>query len=158
MISYSMQIPQFTLAAATTQFGTIIGGAARSWAIFELDFQGRGTASADNEVGLYRIATAGVTGSNALAFTPNTVPNMTGTTPALAFSGTGFTTYATQPIKGALAWNLPLNANGQRYFWRAQNIFDVIDSPGGNSAASSMGLFPVSGSSSVGGRIRLIEF
>ena len=157
MIPYNVQIPSFTLAATTTAFGTIISGATRSFVISELDFQGRGTASADNEIGLYRVGTAGATGASALTFTPDYVPNMTGTTPALAFSGTGFAAYPTQPVKGALIHNLPLNANGQRYFWRAWHINDVIPVPGGNNAAGSVTLMPVSGSSVVGGRIRLIE-
>ena len=156
---YDVQIPSFTLAAATTAFGTIVGGATRSFIITELDFQGRAVASADNEIGLYRIATAGVTGSSALTFVPQEVPNMTGTTPALAYSGTGFAAYATQPVKGALIRNMPLNGNGQRYYWRANpNLNNAIVVPGGNNAAASVGLFPIAGTSPVGGRIELMEF
>lgn len=150
---YNVQIPQFTLAATTTAFGTIIGGATRSWLVLELDFQGRGTASADNEMGLYRIGTAGVTGASALTF----VSADTSTSPP-SYSGTGFAGYTTQPLKGALAHNMPLNANGQRYFWRCNpNLNNAIPVAGGNNAAASLGLFPISGTSSVSGRMQIAE-
>lgn len=151
MIIYNAQIPQFTLAAATTAFGTIIAAALRALLLIEFDFQGRGTASADNEVGLYRVGTAGVTGASALVFTPTDVPNP-------AFAGTGFAAYTTQPVKGALMQNMPLNANGQRYFWRANpNLNNVHTVPPGNNAAASVTLMPIAGTSSVGGRIQLAE-
>ena len=102
MIVYNARIPQFTLAATTTAFGTIVSNAARSFLITELDFQGAATASAVNEIGLYRVGTAGVTGSSALAFTPvdanSSIP---------VFQGTGWAAYATQPIAGALLQNIP---------------------------------------------------
>ena len=155
---FNVKIPQFTLGVTTTALATLISGAVRSFLVTELDFQGRGTASADNEIALCRVATAGATGSSALTFTPVDSPNMTGTTPALAFSGTGFAAYTTQPLTGAVLHNIPLNANGQRYFWRANpNLNNAIVVPGGNNAAGSLALFPVTGTSSVGGRIQLAE-
>jgi hypothetical protein len=158
MIPYNFRIPSFALGVTTTPFGTIISGALRSFLIIEMDFQGRGTASADNEIGIYRIATAGVTGGGAITPTPLPVPNMTGTTPALAFSGTAFASYSTQPVAGALIQNMLINANGQRYFWRANpNLNNAIPVPGGNNAAGSVGLFPIAGSSNVGGRIQILE-
>lgn len=155
---YNVKIPQFTLGSALTAFGTIIAGATRSFLLLEMDFQGRGTASADNELAVCRVGTAGTTGGTALTFTPVDSPNMTGTTPALAFSGTGFGSYATQPLTGAVAHNVPLNSNGQRYFWRANpNLNNAIVVPGGNNAAASIALFPVTGTGSVGGRLQLAE-
>jgi hypothetical protein len=151
MIPYSVQIPQFTLAATTTAFGTVIAATTRALILTELDFQGRGNSSADNEVGLYRVGTAGTTGSSALTFTPKNPASP-------AFAGTGFAAYSTQPIKGALLHNMPLNANGQRYFWRANpNLNNAIAIPAGNVAAASVTLMPVSGTSSVGGRLELLE-
>ena len=88
--------------------------------------------------------TAGATGASALTFTPDYVPNMTGTTPALVSSGTGFAAYTTQPVKGALIHNLPLNANGQRYFWRARHINDVILVLRQITPRASVTLMPVS--------------
>lgn len=151
MQTYNGQIPQFTLAAATTAFGTFISGSVNSNLLIEFDLQGRGTSSADNEVGIYRIGTAGVTGSSAITLVP---------TNALysAWAGTAFAAYSTQPVKGALVHNCPLNANGQRYFWRAMpNLSNAIVMPAGNVAAASLGFFPISGSSSVGGRVQLTQ-
>jgi len=148
---YNAQIPQFTLAATTTAFGTFISGTVNANMILELDFQGRGTSSADNEIGLYRIATAGVTGAGAITPQP-TNPGYT------AWAGTAFSSYTTQPVKGVLAHNIPLNSNGQRYFWRCNpNNNNAIAIPAGNVAAASVGFFPISGTGSVGGRIQLAQ-
>jgi len=158
MMVYNVRIPQYTLAATTTAFGTIISGATRSFLVTELDFQGAATASAVNELGLYRVGTAGATGGGAITPVAVDAPNMTGTTPALAFSGTAFASYTTQPVAGAVIHNIPLNGNGQRYFWRANpNLNNAIVVPGGNNAAGSVALFPVSGTSPVSGRIQIAE-
>ena len=159
-MKFNIRIPQITLAAALTQIGTIISGATRSFMITELDFQGMGITSLGMELGLYRVGTAGVTGSVAMTPVPLEVPNMTGTTPAIAFSGTAFQTYATQPIAGALVHSFGLNSNGQRYFWRANpNLDNAILVAGGNNAAGSLALFPISGFTTgiVAGRIQIQE-
>ena len=93
-----------------------------------------GTASAANELGVYRIGTAGTTGAGAVTPVP---------TNALftAFTGTAFASYTTQPIKGAVVQNMPLNSNGQRYFWKANpNLNNAIVVRGGNNANGSLGL------------------
>lgn len=158
MITYNVRVTG-ALSAVLTPIATIIAGAIRSFLLIEVDLEGMGTASQANEVGIYRIATAGVTGSSALVFTASDQPNMTGTTPALAFSGTGFAAYATQPLVGALVQNIPINANGQRYFWRANaNLNNAIPCQGGNNAAASLGLFPINtAGGTVTGRIQLSE-
>jgi hypothetical protein len=158
MIIYNVRVSG-ALSAVLTPIATIIAGAIRSFLLLEVDLEGMGTASQANEVGIYRIATAGVTGSGALAFTSTDQPNMTGTTPALAFSGTGFASYATQPLVGALLQNIPINANGQRYFWRANaNLNNAIPVQGGNNAAASIGLFPINtAGGTVTGRVQLAE-
>jgi hypothetical protein len=148
---YNAQIPQFTLAATTTAFGTLISGSVNANMLLEIDFQGRGTSSADNEVGIYRIATAGITGSTAITATPTNAGYA-------AWAGTAFVSYATQPVKGALVHNFPLNSNGQRYFWRCNpNLNNAIAIPAGNVAAASIGFFPISGTGSVGGRVQLAQ-
>lgn len=141
----------FTIGATTTALGTIIAAAVRSLLILELDFQGMGNASGANELGLYRVGTAGVTGSNALAAVP-CHPNYP------AFAGTAFFTYSTQPIAGARITNMPLNTNGQRYFWRCNpNLNNAKVVPGGNNAAASVAVFPYSGSGTGVGRIQVME-
>ena len=157
MIIYNVRI-NGTVGTTTTALATLIAGAIRSFLLLEVDLQGQGNTSAANEVGVYRVGTAGVTGAGALTFTAVDQPNMTGTTPALAFSGTGFGSYTTQPIAGALIQNVGLNANGQRYFWRANpNLNNAIPVQGGNNAAASIALFSISGSSVFTGRLQLAE-
>jgi hypothetical protein len=157
MMIYNAQIGG-TLGATTTAIATVISGATRSALLLEIDVNGQATASATNEIGIYRVATAGVTGSSALTFSPVDAPTRTGTTPAIAFSGTGFGAYSTQPVKGALIHNAGLNANGQRYFWRCNpNLNNAIVIPGGNNAAGSIAVVPISGSSVVTGRLQLAE-
>jgi hypothetical protein len=152
MINYNVAIGG-TLAAVTTAIATIVSGATRSFLLTEIDVNGQATASAVNEVGIYRVATAGVTGSSALTFTATE-----GLASNPAFSGTGFGAYATQPVKGALIHNFGLNANGQRYFWRCNpNLNNAIVVPGGNVAAGSITLMPISGASVVTGRLQLAE-
>lgn len=158
MIIYDVRV-NGTLGTTTTALATLISGATRSFIVLEVDLQGQGTASAANELGIYRVGTAGVTGAGALTFVTPESPNMTGTTPALAFSGTGFGSYTTQPIAGALVRNIGLNANGQRYFWRCNpNLNNAITIPGGNNAGGSIALFPLSGSSVFTGCIQIAEF
>lgn len=157
MIVYNVRVAG-TVGTTTTALATLISGATRSFLVLEVDLEGTGTASASNEIGIYRVGTAGVTGAGALTFTTVESPNMTGTTPALAFSGTGFGSYTTQPVAGALIQNIGLNANGQRFFWRANpNLNNAITVPGGNNAAGSVALFPLSGSSTFVGRIQIAE-
>jgi hypothetical protein len=158
MIIYNFRVSG-ALSAVLTPIVTIISGAIRSFLVLEVDLEGMGTASQANEVGIYRVGTAGVTGSGAITPTATDLPNMTGTTPALAFSGTAFASYATQPLAGALIQNIPINANGQRYFWRANaNLNNAIPVQGGNNAAGSIALFPINtAGGTVTGRVQVAE-
>lgn len=140
-----------TLAATTTALATLIAAATRSIMLLEIEIEGMGTTSSANELGLYRIGTAGVTPSNALVVTP-----LSPSTPA--FAGTAYATYATQPIKGALVHNIPFNGNGQKAFWRCNpGKENAIIIPGGNNAAASLGLFTISGTVAMRGRLQIAE-
>lgn len=144
-----------TLGATTTAIGTLIAAALRGFFITEIDIQGMGAGtSTNNEVGLFRIGTAGVTGSNALQIRP-----VNPASPAAAM--TAFFTYATQPIIVAATdpvQNCPVNGNGQRYNWKAlPNFSDAIWVPPGNNAAASVGLFPMQGSAAVVSRLKAVE-
>jgi len=158
MIIYNI-IRSNTALSLTADFFTIIAGAVRSFLVLEIDAEGDAAASAYNEFGIYRVTTAGVTPGGAI--TPVTVeaPNLTGTTPALAFSGTVPTTWATQPVVGALIHNCPINANGQRYFWRCNpNLNNAITVPGGNNAAGSLSVGRgISGTSNISLRLQVAE-
>ena len=154
MLAYNILIPAFTLAATTTQFGTLVAAALRGLFVTEIDFQGNGAGtSSNNEFGLFRINVAGVTPTGALLFRP--------TNPAYpAAAATAFTTYATQPtILGTdPVQNCPINGNGQRYNFKAlPNFSDAIWVPPGNTAAASVGLFTIQGTASVKGRLKVFE-
>lgn len=139
------------LPVAAQDFMTILSNATRSFGILELDAEGAGTTSAYTELGLYRVTTAGATGSGAVVPAP--------VNPAMpAFGGVVNTGWTTQPVVGALIHNMPLNSNGQRYFWRAMpNLSNAIWSPGGAVAAGTLSIRPItiSGNSSL--RVQLAE-
>lgn len=161
MFPYNVRSPQngtatATLGATTTQIGTIIAAALRAMMITEIDWEGMGAGtSSNNEIGYFRITTAGVTPTNALQFRP-----VNPAAPAAA--ATAFFTYATQPIIVAATdpvQNCPLNGNGQRYNWKAlPNLIDAIFIPPGNAAAATIGIFPLQGSAAVVGRTKVLEF
>jgi len=153
--------------STTIDFCQIISGATRSFLVLEMDFEGDGTASAYNEIGVNRVTTQG-TGTAPTATVPATSEqaNLTGTTPALAFSGlfyTGAAGYATtQPtLTTPGVWTIPVNANGQRYFWRANpNLNNAINVTGAVTAGAALGSLSfrsTSGTSNVSGRVLIGE-
>ena len=157
MIIYNLARQSIALAG-TTPLLTVVPGAARSFWIMEIDIQGMGNASAANEAGIYRVTTAGTGAATAITTGVGAVdlPNMTGTTPALAFSGSAVATYATsQPSLGQLLHNIPFNSNGQRYFWRANaNQNNAIVVPGGTAGIT---LAPITGTGTFSVRLQIAE-
>lgn len=145
--------------STSNDFFTVISGANRSYLVLEIDAEGDGNTSSYNEFGIYRVATAGTTGGGAITPVPVDAPNLTGTTPAIAFSGVVDTTWSTQPTVGNLVHNVPLNANGQRYFWRANpNLSNAIVVPGGANAAGTLSVGrSLSGTSNVSIRLMVAE-
>lgn len=157
MIIYNVQRQNVALSTSADTM-TIISGSVRSILLLEFELEGDGTASAYNEVGIYRVATAGVTGAGAI--TPVTIeqPNMTGTTPALAFSGTVFTGWTTQPVLGNLIQQVAVNSNGQRAFWRCNaNLSNAIPCPGGANALGTLSVRAINGTGSVSVRVQFAE-
>lgn len=149
MQTYNVKVSGTLEATALVALFTIINGSVQASLLTEYDLEGMGTSSAANELGLYRVGTAGVTGSGALTFTP-TNPGYT------AYSGTGFGGYSTQPIKGALMKPIQINANGQRIFWRCNpNLNNAFSIPAGNVATASIAGFTISGTSVVTGSLQL---
>lgn len=149
MQTFNARVSGTLEATALVALFTFISGSVQANLLTEYDFEGMGTSSAANELGIYRVGTAGVTGSGALTVTP--------TNPAYtAWAGTAFGGYSTQPIKGAIIMNVPINANGQRVFWRANpNLNNAISIPAGNVAAASIAGYTISGTAVVTGRIQL---
>lgn len=157
MINYNLSV-RGNLAVAAF-FLALVPSAARSFQIVEIDIKGQGNASAANEAGLYLITAAG-TGSPTAAPTgpvTNESPNMTGTTPALAFSGTAITAYGTTaPTFATLKLNLPFNSNGDRYWWKCNtNKNNAFVVPGGSLG---MALAGISGTGAFSCRISVDEF
>ena len=142
------------LPIASQDFITIISNTTRSFCILELDAEGAGTASAYTEMGIYRVGTAGTTGGGAITPAP--------VNPAqAAFGGVVDTTWTGQPTIGALIHTMPVNSNGQRYFWRAMpNLSNAIWSPGGAVAAGTISIRPItiSGNITLRAQIGEIQF
>ena len=141
------------LPVSAQDFLTLIGNATRSFGVLEVDMQGMSTASAATEAGLYRVSAAGTTGSGAVTPAP--------VNPASpAFGGLVWSGWTGQPTTSGLAQNIPANANGQRYFWRAApNLFNAIWSPGGGTAAPAayISLRPLTISGNWSARVQLAE-
>lgn len=151
MFPYNARFTGTLEATALIGLFTLISGSVRSLLVTEIDVEGMGTTSAAAEAGLYRVGTAGTTGAGAVTPVPTNAQ-------APAFSGTAFASYTTQPIKGALVQNVPLNANGQRYFWRCNpNLNNAISVPGGNNAAGSLTVMTISGTNVITGRLQFNE-
>jgi len=150
MLLYNI-IRSNTTPTAAQDFFTIISNATRSFAILELDAEGAGTASAYTETGVYRVTSAGTTGGGAITPVP--------VNPALAaFGGTVDTTWTTQPTVGSLIHTMPINSNGQRYFWRAMpNLSNAIWSPGGATAAGTISVRPITVSGALTVRAQIGE-
>jgi hypothetical protein len=149
MQTYNVIGTNVTLNTSTDVF-TITGGATRSALIIELDFEGNGTASAYTEIGVYRVSTAGATPT---AQTPApTNPNFS------ASSFTAATGWTTQPVVSTKFHTIPLNSNGQRYFWRAApNLFNALVIPGGANASAQVSFRPTTASGAVTGRAMVAE-
>lgn len=152
MILYNVSVRGVTPTAGN-DIMTLISNATRSFGVLEIDLEGDGVASAYTEHGLYRVGTVGVTGGGAVVPAP-----VNSASPA--FGGTVNTTWGTQPVVGALVQALPLNANGQRYFWRCMpNLGDAIWSPGGGGTvpAGQLSLRAVTVSGPMSARLKLAE-
>lgn len=157
MIPYNVERTKAALST-TADFLYFIGGAARSWAIVEYDGQGESNASADNQVGIYNVATLATTPSSAVTPVSPLHPNMTGTTPAIAFSGLVYTAAATAATLGSLMQRFSVNANGGRPYWKANvNFNNAIWMPGGNNAASAVSIRSIQGTSSISLRVGIVE-
>ena len=144
-----------TAVSTTADLISITAGAVRSFLIEEYDFTGDGTASAANELGIYRVATAGVTGSGLV------VPlQVESSVTATAFSGVVTTVWATQPTLAAAPVQVAgVNANGGSKFWRCNpNKNNAIVVPGGANAAASISIRAVLGTSNISARVQINEF
>ena len=130
---------------------TLTGGAVRSCFITEIDAEGGQISSSYAEMVFSRVTTLG---STPVAFTP--VP-INQASPASSFTcATGWTG---QPVQTANTnvHTFGLNLNGQRYFWRAQNVYDCIPIQGGAVAASQLSMRPTVAGGNASMRLRVVE-
>jgi hypothetical protein len=150
MIIFNVVRSNTALTASTaTGFLNLVSGATRSYGILEIDAEGAGTASAYMEIGVYRVTTAGTAGT---AVTPTPV-NAASSAPSFTANGG-----ATGQTVGALISTIPVNANGQRYFWRAMpNLSNAIWAPGGATAAGQVSFASTAASGSATLRVQVGE-
>lgn len=142
---YKLPLASFTLATATSNL-TVIPGAARALKITEIYLAGTGAASASNDIGLYRVGTAGVTGATPITAAPDNA-----SAPTQAF--TNFTAYTTQPVVGTKILDMPVNSNGGVFYYRPMKGDEI------EIAAASLGVTirSVSGTGTAAGWITLEE-
>lgn len=155
MIIYNIVRNNVTLSG-TTPLLTIVPNL-RSLLVLEIDCEGDGTASAYNEMALYRVLASGTGGATANTNVAQPVDQSSGT---LTLQAAVNTTYATtQPTFTAanIVHNIPLNANGQRYFWRANANLNnaIVITP--LATNSGLILAPITGSSAVSVRLQVAE-
>ena len=94
-----------TALSTTNDYVTIVASSTKPLRVYIVDCKGDGTASAANEVGMYR-STVGVGGGGAI--TPTKV-----NTASAAASFAVYTTWSSsQPTLGAELWRFSVNANG----------------------------------------------
>ena len=147
-IRYTIPLASTTLSTTLSSL-TIIAAATRALKVCEIYLAGTGTASASNDVGVYRVATAGVAGAGAV-----TPAALNPSAPAASF--TNFTSYTTQPVVGTKILDIPVNSNGGVGYYRPQPGQE-IEIPAGNVAASTLTIRSVSGIGTVAGWVVVEE-
>ena len=141
MIIYNFAFPVFTPASLVAVAGGVTSGSVitgiifpgtnRSFVLLEIDVEGSGSSSAPATFSVFRTITTAAVGALTTVITGQ--PTVSLSTPPVFSGSAGQGSFATtQPtLAGASMFNLSANANGQRYFWRANpNINNALDFPG----------------------------
>ena len=147
-LRYTIPLASTTLSTTLSSL-TIVSGATRAFKICEIYLSGTGTASASNDVGLYRVATAGVTPAGAITPVP-----LNPASPAASM--TTATSYTTQPVIGSKILDIPVNSNGGVGYYRPQPGQE-IEVPAGAVAAGTVTLRAVAGTGTVAGWVTVEE-
>lgn len=121
MATYTVQVSN-TALSTSNDLMTLVPAAAHPIQIIEISVAGMGTASAANELGVYR-STGGTTPGGAI--TPSPVGRYSSTNPPVANTVVD-TTWAAQPTLGAKLLALGVNANGGIYRWVARPGEEII--------------------------------
>jgi hypothetical protein len=147
---YSVKRSNVTVST-TNDLLALISNATRSARVISIEIGGLGTSSAANSIGVYRVATAGVTPGGAVTPTPANPAS-----PAAGF--TAPTTFATQPVLGTLVKQMDVNANGGINRWNAIPGKTEIEFPGGAAAPGSLSIRGISGTSNIDIEVWVEEF
>ena len=170
-VVYDLNFPIFTPATLVSATGGVTTGSVysliwfpgtnRSHQIIEIDIEGQGVASANSLFGIFRTITTAAVGALTTVITAQTNlsvatnPVFSGSAGQGAFATTQ-ATLATAPLR-----NLSANANGQRYYWRANpNLDNAIDVPGTATALlNGIALVQIGGSAPIAasGRVQIKE-
>jgi hypothetical protein len=141
MVTYDFNFPVFTPASLVAVAGGVTTGSVLTGIIFpgtnkssiitEIDIEGSGSSSAPATFALFRTITSAAAGALTTVITGQPTISVA-TNPAFTGSAGQGSFATTQPtLAGAALKNCGLNANGQRYFWRANpNLDNAIDLPG----------------------------
>jgi hypothetical protein len=172
MQKYNFRIPKFTTASLVAATGGVTTGSVitfivfpgtnRSFLLTEIDLQGMGTSSADAEFAIFRTITTAAVGALTTVIVGQ--PTSSVATPPTFSGSAGQGSFATtQPtLAGAPLYTIGgPNANGQRYFWRANpNLDNAIDVPGtATSLLNGLAIVQIGGTAAVAaaGRVQLSE-
>ena len=164
---YNFRVPPTSLVAGTNIFFMNANNAAsnsRSFMVTELDFEGSLTATQYAEIGIYRASgTTLYSGGSASVGTPVDLPSgSTAGTPATPVAATiAGSSPTTAGALGALVHSFGINANGQRYFWRANpnlnNAIIVVPLAAAQNQIVLSVIGTPTGTISVSGRIQILE-
>jgi hypothetical protein len=148
MIIYNFNFPIFTpagliaiaggLTSGISLSAVIFPGTNRSFVVLEIDGEGSGSSSAPSTFSVFRTINPAAAGALTTVITGQ--PTVSLATPPAFTGSAGQGSFATtQPtLAAAASFNLSANANGQRYFWRANpNINNAFDVPGTATALSN---------------------
>lgn len=166
---YNVHFPLFTPGAlvaptggvttGSVYAGIVFPGTNRSWLLLEIDAEGSASASAPGVFSFFRTITTAAVGALTTVVTPQPIDSLA-TAPVFSGSAGQGTFATTQPtLAGNAIHSFGLNANGQRYFWRANpNLNNAIVVPGTATALlGGLGLVQVTatGTSAMAITVRL---
>jgi len=171
MVKYNFRIPKFTPASLVSASGGLTSGSVitfivfpgtnRSFLLTEVDLEGMGTSSSDAEFAIFRTITSAAAGALTTVITGQPTLSV-GTNPTFSGSAGQGSFATTQPTLAASPiYTLGCNANGQRYFWRANpNLDNAIDVPGTATALlNGIAIVQIGGTAAIAaaGRVQLSE-
>jgi len=172
MIKYNFRSPAFTPASLVSASGGVTTGSVLNFIVFpgtnrssiitEIDWEGGGTASAWAEFAVFRTITTAAAGALTTVITGQPTTSLS-TNPSFSGSAGQGSFATTQPtLAGSPIFTFGLNANGQRFFWRANpNLDNAIDMPGTATALlNGIAIVQIGGAAAIAslGRIQISEF